>query len=332
MYYTGEQCFSCGNTFTDDDDVVVCPDCGTPYHRQCYKSAGECINHQLHESDEGWKRSSEMNSAVGDDDTAGASSFCTKCLRIYDDPEKEKCDNCGTPLVQVKKIRTDRRSDAQEGGFAKGFEEIDLTKEYMGFNPDEDFGGATLSEVSNFVGTNTFYYIPLFKRMKDLGSKISFNMICLFFPYFYFANRKMWLWALITAFASLILNIPSMLYLIGEELSGMPYKFMQEIASFISEYDDLILSLNEICGFADFALRFCMCIFANWLYMKFILSKIRKMKRNSDMPLTPQRLRAKGGVQPLNILIIVLIILALSSGGYFAVTFLLTFLQSSGVI
>ena len=202
----------------------------------------------------------------------------------------------------------------------------------MGFNPDEDFGGATLSEVSNFVGTNTFYYIPLFKRMKDLGSKISFNMICLFFPYFYFANRKMWMWALITAFASLILTIPSMLYLIGEELSGMPYKFMQEIASFISEYDDLILSLNEICGFADFALRFCMCIFANWLYMKFILSKIRKMKRNSDMPLTPQRLRAKGGVQPLNILIIVLIILALSSGGYFAVTFLLTFLQSSGVI
>ena len=135
MYYTGEQCFSCGNTFTDDDDVVVCPDCGTPYHRQCYKSAGECLNHQLHESGEGWKRSSEMNNAVGDDDTAGASSFCTKCLRIYDDPEKEKCDNCGTPLVQVKKIRTDRRSDAQEGGFARALRKSTLQRNIWALIP-----------------------------------------------------------------------------------------------------------------------------------------------------------------------------------------------------
>ena len=33
--YINEKCISCGKEFTKDDDVVVCPECGTPYHRGC---------------------------------------------------------------------------------------------------------------------------------------------------------------------------------------------------------------------------------------------------------------------------------------------------------
>ena len=41
--YTGK-CFSCGEVFKDGDDIVVCPECGTPYHRECYLKEGKCIN------------------------------------------------------------------------------------------------------------------------------------------------------------------------------------------------------------------------------------------------------------------------------------------------
>ncbi|MBQ3919840.1 MAG: hypothetical protein II695_09210, partial [Oscillospiraceae bacterium] len=34
MLYTGHKCMVCGKVFTDDDDVVVCVECGTPYHRE----------------------------------------------------------------------------------------------------------------------------------------------------------------------------------------------------------------------------------------------------------------------------------------------------------
>lgn len=334
MNYIGEQCFGCGSSFTKDDDVVVCPDCGTPYHRECYKSAGECINHQLHESGEGWKRSDvRKNGEASDSD---ATMFCTKCLRIYEDTSLENCENCGTPLVEVRKKTVGQSShssqNTQEDSPSFVFEEIDLNKEYLGFNPDEDFGGATLKEVSHFVDSNTFYYIPMFKRMKDIGSKISFNMICLFFPSFYFANRKMWLWALLAAFASLIFNIPAMLYLIGEQSSVLPYQFMQDIASFISNNEGLILGLNDICGMADMVFKICMCLFGNWLYMRYTVRSINKLKNHYGGPVSPQRLRAKGGVQPLNILFIILIIIGLTMAGYFAVTFLLTLLQSAGVI
>ena len=36
MRYTGETCPVCNKVFQEDDDIVVCPDCGTPHHRKCY--------------------------------------------------------------------------------------------------------------------------------------------------------------------------------------------------------------------------------------------------------------------------------------------------------
>ena len=52
--YTGAKCKVCQEPFKDGDDIVVCPDCGTPYHRECYKKAGKCINDELHESGGSW--------------------------------------------------------------------------------------------------------------------------------------------------------------------------------------------------------------------------------------------------------------------------------------
>ena len=34
----------CGKPLTLQDDIVVCPDCGAPYHRDCYEKLGRCIH------------------------------------------------------------------------------------------------------------------------------------------------------------------------------------------------------------------------------------------------------------------------------------------------
>ena len=41
-------CPVCSNDFNEDDDVVFCPECGTPHHRDCYINLGECKNSALH--------------------------------------------------------------------------------------------------------------------------------------------------------------------------------------------------------------------------------------------------------------------------------------------
>ncbi|MBS6236502.1 MAG: hypothetical protein KH615_11425, partial [Clostridiales bacterium] len=40
MDYTGLKCPVCGKPFGTDDDIVVCPEYGAPYHRACYQQAG----------------------------------------------------------------------------------------------------------------------------------------------------------------------------------------------------------------------------------------------------------------------------------------------------
>lgn len=54
MKYTGNICDGCGQPFNDEDDVVVCPDCGTPQHRECYEKENKCVCSHLHGEDYAW--------------------------------------------------------------------------------------------------------------------------------------------------------------------------------------------------------------------------------------------------------------------------------------
>ncbi len=53
--YIGQKCISCKEVLKKDDDIVICPDCGSPYHRECYKAEGKCLNTHLHEKGEEWE-------------------------------------------------------------------------------------------------------------------------------------------------------------------------------------------------------------------------------------------------------------------------------------
>ena len=102
--YTGCECKSCGKKFTSEDDIVVCPECGTPYHRECWKKEGKCINTELHESHQSWK---EANTAQSD------APVCKKCgNRLRED--QLFCDKCGVPTDFFFSQGTDRPAGEAE--------------------------------------------------------------------------------------------------------------------------------------------------------------------------------------------------------------------------
>ncbi len=53
--YYGCPCEGCGKPLTLQDDIVVCPDCGAPYHRDCYEKLGRCIHAPAHAAGYEWK-------------------------------------------------------------------------------------------------------------------------------------------------------------------------------------------------------------------------------------------------------------------------------------
>ena len=72
--YKGNTCPVCKQKFKDADDIVVCPDCGTPYHRECWKKVGVCVHQADHAAGFEW----------------------TPDNVISDRPDDIVCPNCGT--------------------------------------------------------------------------------------------------------------------------------------------------------------------------------------------------------------------------------------------
>lgn len=306
MNYIGEECFGCKQTFGEDDDVVVCPECGTPYHRVCYKEFGECVNHQLHESGQSWSRSSEQKSKTEESPSAPR-TICPKCQGL-NSSGAQNCVYCGENLTLGESESFDDKN-MSEAGFFGGFGGIDMgaTNQFL---EEKLSDNVTVKEALHFVDSNAIYYIPIFRKMKAFGTKISFSFVCLFFPYFYFANRRMWLPAIITSILSALFSIPELLYIIGVQGASMP--FMGNILTFIYDHEPFIDSLSEICGLASWVLRIVCFLFANWIYYRYTIKTIAKAKAQCGHELSPHQLKNLGGVKPLNILFIGLIIMGIS--------------------
>ncbi len=281
MDFIGEKCVSCGKTFNENDDVVVCPECGSPHHRDCYMKENHCANYELHTINKKWKKS---------------------------EPEEK--------MEFQKPDFQESQSD-----FNYYNKQTYQEKTNINLNLNEDMGGATLQEITMFVRINTLYYIPIFKRMKELGSKISFNFSCLIFPSYYFANRKMWFWAVISAVISVIFNIPASIMIMAEQ--GI---FTDGIMNVIYQNQSLITQLESLCTFGSWISRILMCIFANWIYFKFAVKKLNTIKKSADSELNQYMIMAFGGVKPINILLISLITMSLSLLSMIGVTMFLSFL------
>ncbi len=269
--YLGCECIVCKKKFEENDDVVVCPECGTPYHRECYVNVGKCINVNLHEKGESWKP------------LGGEQSKCKKCKSCgrMNKPHTIMCEQCGKPLIESleKNVYSNDGFGNMQNGTASEFKNafgFDPNDKYCGIDPEEDFDSVKLKDISDFVGSNQLYYLPLFKRMKDTKKKFSFNITAFFVPQLYFAYRKMWLWVILSIVISTVLSIPYIIYVLSVSpmLGGM--------ISGIDIESSMFNTLYNVSNFVNVIFQSFMLVFANYLYYKHSVNKIKKIKSNSE--------------------------------------------------
>ncbi len=101
MNYQGVSCPVCNQPFHEGDDIVVCPECGAPHHRSCYKKIGHCaLQDQLHSKGLSWenpndKKPEDPAPALTPDENGNV--FCPNCgLSCRSDDNY--CPNCRFPL------------------------------------------------------------------------------------------------------------------------------------------------------------------------------------------------------------------------------------------
>lgn len=160
--FKNEKCAACGMKFFDDEDIVVCPECGAPYHRECWNRVGTCIHSAEHGSYE-WKGdSAELREHLENVESA----------RI----NKPETSEDGFEIFHVESYDEyreimDRKLLEQQ----KDFEEID---------------GVTAQELLKFVGKNGYYYLPVFKDIRKNNKLLKLNFASfLFFPIHCFYRR-----------------------------------------------------------------------------------------------------------------------------------------------
>ena len=300
--FTGTECIICKETFKDGDDIVVCPQCGTPYHRECYTQEGSCINIKLHNGNKSWSQERK-------DSGQSTEKTCPQC-GAENKPHALICESCGTPLVSNMNFSQDRQ-ESQEAGFGvnNGTDTFTFSPDdkYFGLNPDEMLDGdVKISEATDFIGTNTLYYLMIFKRMKATGKKISFSFISFLLPHFFFAHRKMWFEAFITTILTEILSIPQMIYFMitmknSDSFSDIKTDFLTTI-NIESTAFQTIYSLSNYLLLIVSVLAF---LFANFFYYKHMQRKISKIKSQYTSPQeVSEKITSSGGTSIFGIILV----------------------------
>lgn len=176
--YEGAVCPACGQAFSKEDDVVVCPSCGTPHHRACWMRAGHCANADQHAQGFTWRQPNQET--FSGETQAPEAAFCPRC-GAENPRDTLFCPRCGQPL------------GAQPAGggpvapsFAQGYGAAGNVP------PDETIDGIPAQSVAAYVRTATQSYVPKFLRMDRTEKRVGWNWAAFFFSPFWFFYRKLY--------------------------------------------------------------------------------------------------------------------------------------------
>ncbi len=227
MRFTGCTCVCCNNTFCETDDVVVCPECGSPHHRDCWNEKGECANASLHADGYSWvfpeelrpkeeKKPSQADPISTDYKfkngekavvcphckalNYGNDAFCMKCRK----PFIEHNENTIPPQQEFP-------NDTPAGMY--GYERMsdDNSYEYFqrfgGVRPDIMIDGIPVIEYADYIGDKkSGRYIRQFLNMERFGRKLSVSICAFLFGPIWYFYRKMFKEGLIFLLAFLLLT------------------------------------------------------------------------------------------------------------------------------
>lgn len=176
MKFENQVCPVCNNVFKEDEDIVVCPDCGTPHHRDCYKALGECKNKSLHSEGFSYKppkKETEKLDVLIEDDVKKTSDIIDVVNVEYKDGALENDEELRVTIEELFKNINGKTTD-----------QVLINK-----TPSSFYEAA--------VGENQNYYMPRFLILERTNKKTLINFFAFLFPLAWSVYRKMYKLALL---------------------------------------------------------------------------------------------------------------------------------------
>jgi|GEM_PF-882635 len=330
FFHEGSHCPVCDKPLTEQEDIVVCPECGAPHHRECWSEQGACFHREKHGTEEQWSR--PERSPVSEKTTAR----CPACGAVNSAVES-RCNDCGASMDGL---------DAQEEP-EKEAEPSELPEKTPFILPpfpeqavfdgqilqEDSFEEVSAKDAAKFIGLNGAYYFRKFSLISKVKKLGSFNFVALLFPGIWMLSRKMYRWGavltgivgalqLLSTFVSSKWSLPLMegLYKRADiDLYNIATSFNVEASVRLT--DELIkMSSGEIflmlaptlMMFVLLGIGVYMGVMGNKLYYNHCLSRIRAIREKNLEPAAYEKeLSRQGGVNPAIVLSVWISIYAL---------------------
>ncbi|MBQ5968980.1 MAG: DUF2628 domain-containing protein [Clostridia bacterium] len=209
MDYYHQLCDGCQKPLLEGEDIVVCPDCGTPQHRACFEANQACVNAQKHGTGFVWKDDTLPAPAV-----AQNKFTCPVCGAV-NPAEGAECVRCGQrfqarqepPRARTAPDRKDIRSLFPELPQESDEESLDdeqfemlcanlLARADMAApgmtesQRQETVAGHPIRQVMTFVTNKPLVYVKKFRALAT--RRFTWNWAAFFFQPFWFFYRKLY--------------------------------------------------------------------------------------------------------------------------------------------
>lgn len=321
MDFIQYKCPICEKQFKNDDDIVVCPECGTPHHRECYENLGHCFYEDKHKEGFSFDAYCAEQAAQSPDDEGTV--LCPNC-----NAENPKvsfyCEKCGAPLNKqdAQKQNTQQNNDNNTQNNNQGmppfgvpFGTNPMTSAFdpmAGFKPDEQFTDTiTAGEMSKFIGSNTQYFLRIFGNIKNYNTS-RFNFAAFIFSGFYFLYRKMNVLGIVLSLLTIATAVGSFLVVGSSQYTEAANIFNSNYTSLsggiygLNAYNTLLsgmtsqqlffLFLPSLLNLIRYIIMFVCGFIANRKYFAFCQKSINTIKSNCDKEKVHDELASKGGI------------------------------------
>lgn len=304
FFYEGYLCPVCKQKFQESEDIVACPDCGAPHHRECWKLEGRCRFTEDHGTSRQWKRPEEPSSSQQHTNpTTHNSNYskqvhtCSRCGK--ENPEfAEFCSRCGMTMQAPDWSSApgqNRQNPPHYGGPTnnRGYGEytpfhVPIMDPFGGVAHDEKIEEIPAEDLVTYVGPNSAYYLPRFYKMSRNSTHVSWNWVAFFFTPYWLLYRKNYLAGGILLFLSLLSTmINSYVY----NTFILPHLDMTTDAAMFQSFSALMGSgqfsiFFQIVGllfFINLLVQIIFGLIGNSLYKRTAIKRIRNISKKMRM-------------------------------------------------
>lgn len=290
-----KQCQICKGYLFEDDDVVICPECGAPHHRDCWQTVGHCGVQDDHGTDRQYDKIQPKKTESANERT------CPSCGKSSASAEGNFCPYCGKPYSG--ETAEEHGADPFSGGrnvFVGGMPYAANT--FGGIPKDSKIEDVKVEHIAKFVGSNAHRYVPKFATLNKQNKK-SWNWAAFLFPSVWCMARKMYangILLFVLTLASALSLLPFSDFVMGFYEEGMTEtQLYTEALNNIGKIQLMPAILLGVSLLLNFVPRIIMGIKADWTYRTFTLEKVRKITADPEVENLDMTLLRSGSVSLL---------------------------------